>query len=114
MRKVVIEKQRLLDTVVANREKHAVEYEEARSVYLDKAQALFEKKAAEAGRGEPVGPQIDLEEPVEFLEEYDQAIQMIEMDEREEIELTEEEFQKLVRDEWTWSRQFQRRTSSYT
>jgi len=114
MRKVVIEKQRLLDTVIANREKHVADYEEAREVYLEKAQALFEEKAAEAEGGEMVDPSIDLEKPVEFLEEYAQAIQMIEMDEREEIELTEEEFQKLVRDEWNWSRQFQRRTSSYT
>jgi len=114
MRKVVIEKQQLLDTIIQNREKHVTEYEEARRVYLEKAQALFEEKAVEAGRGGMVDPSIDLDKPVEFLDEYDQAIKMIEMDERDQIELTEEEFQKLVLDEWNWSRQFQRRTSSYT
>lgn len=114
MRKVVVECERLLDAVRGNREKHEAEYEEACEHYRQQAAAAFGAKQAEANEGGLPDPRIDLKKPVHFLDQYDQAIEMLKMEQREKIELTEDEFQKLVLDEWNWSNQFERRTSSYT
>lgn len=114
MRKVTVNKEELLAEVKENREEHREEYKEACENYRIEAARLFREKADAADAGEIPDPSIDLDRPVEFLDEYDQAIRMLEMEQHDQIELTEDEFQKLVLDEWQWSSRFERHTSSYT
>lgn len=112
MRKVVVDKEDLLETVRENRERHEEIYEEACEKYCEDAARLFREKVEACQSGTVVSPKIDLSKPEEYLDDYDQAIEMLEMDERDQIDLTEDEYQKLVKDEWGWSRRFQRHTSS--
>lgn len=114
MRKVTVDKEELLAEVKENRQKHKEEYEQAVENYCKEAARRFREKVEAAEAGHPTSTSIDLDKPIEFLDEYDQAIRMLEMEQNDQIELTESEFQKLVLDEWNWSSQFERHTSSYT
>lgn len=113
MRKVVLDKQELLETVKENREKHKEVYEKACDEYRKKVAKRFRELADVADEGGLPDPSTDLNKPEEHLDDYDQSIEMLEADQRDQVTLTNEEYQKLVEDDWNWSRRFARNTSSY-
>lgn len=113
MRSTTIKTIKLLQIVKENREQHKKDYEIAVEEYLSHAKVQFEKKAEQASNGELVDPSIDAPRPEEFLDHYDQAIRMLELEERDRVELSESEFQRLVMDEWGWANQFESTSGSY-
>jgi hypothetical protein len=55
-----------------------------------------------------------LDIPVSYKTEYDTAIQMLEWDTSDEVELTRQEFTQYVMDSWIWKSSFLNTTSNYT
>jgi hypothetical protein len=132
-RKIEVKRERLLETLRSNRDKHLTEYREALQGYKAmateklnaahaKAKADLEKNVArvqaELNEFDPNNPQnhdyltlvnaiqIELRVPRNFTDKYDAAIDMVEWDVRETLELTHAEFQCFVRDVWEWTRDF--------
>ena len=113
MRTVTVKRQKLLDTLRVNREKHIADYTEAREGYVKRAIASMQKNLKAAKNGGEVKTVIDLPVPVSFASNYDVAIAMLEWSEDLTIELDQNEFEQYVRDNWVWKNMFAAGASLY-
>lgn len=139
-RTVVINKERLLTQLLANKEKHVREYEEAlagykemasqklREAYEDAKVALeknLTKGLAKLDEFDPDDDEfssyltlvearhVNLPVPQNYEEEYESAIQMVQWDTRPELELTHAEFNCFILDKWDWTSDFFSTTAIY-
>lgn len=133
-RSVVVKKDKLLEQLRENRDKHEKEYHEAMAGYKAMAEGklreAFEKAKSDLDKNFEKGlvaikefnPEtakrrsdyltlvdaisVELRVPRNFSAEYDTAIEQVKWDTRTELELTYAEFQCFVRDIWEWSDDF--------
>lgn len=140
-RQVEVNRVKLIETLLLNREKHVKEYNEAvvgyRTMALEKLQSEYEKAKVAIERNlekakvsiqefDPADSEkhsdylslveavtVRLPVPRNFSKEYDAAIDMAGWDVRDTLELTHAEFQCFVRDVWEWSNDFSSLTKSY-
>lgn len=112
MREVKVRRLDLLTTVSQNRHRHAENYKKAIEVYKQEAVESIEKLLSDAKAGD-IRHSISLVKPEQHLEEYDQALLMLQMSVDDEVTLTTEEFAQYVMDKWSWARQFEQATMSY-
>jgi hypothetical protein len=104
----------LLEQLRDNQTKHAADYREAMVVWKKKAAKALAKAAKKAEKGKiTLNPLQDLPKPVQFMEEYDDAIARVMVDTREELELDDHQFRQWVQDKWVWQHQFAASTSLY-
>lgn len=118
MDSIKVDKQELLDTLKANREIHIKDFLEAQAKYrreaIDEiAEMLKEAKKANLGKGHKIRRNITAVEPQSFEASYNTAIKMLEMSIDETIELSQQEFQQYVEDNWSWRGVFASTTMSY-
>lgn len=105
----------VLSILRANRDKHAKIVEEAKEGYLKRAREVLErelKKMQEATS--PVAVTVFLNAPQDYTREYDVAIRMLELHTEPSVQLTSEQVQQLVVDDWGWKRQFLLSNSAYS
>tara|TARA_Y100000310_G_C20672285_1_gene810953 strand:- start:1190 stop:1591 length:402 start_codon:yes stop_codon:yes gene_type:complete len=112
--KSTIPKEKLLDKLRDNRDKHAAIVKEAQEGYIDKAQQAIKKKLAELKRKNIVSLHFSLYPPKDHTEAYTTVIKMLEMSTDEHIVLTASEFRQLVEDEWEWTDDFLTSNSNYS
>lgn len=140
-RQIEVNREKLIYTLVSNREKHVKEYEEAKAGYkavlarkideaVSSARLKLEKQYADAKRHVTGLTDADIENqrdsitlldafcvemkvPRCFKKEYDAAIDMAKWDVRETLVLTYAEFTCFVRDEWDWKRGFESISAIY-
>lgn len=140
-RTTIVSRTELLARLKLNREKHRSEYEQAVAAYPEqlrrKLRVAVENAVTKLNREwARVGAQLDdmsaedvpgqpdviklcdsvyakLPTPRSYDREYEAAIEMIEWDKRDLIELTYAEFQCFVRDIWDWSDEFKMSVSEY-
>lgn len=113
MKSVTITKTKLLEHLVANRDKHIEDYAEAVSIYRKVLVEKFEKALDKAKAGEDVDHHVLLTKPVSYVKDYDEAISLLEWHNDSEVVLDRAEFQKYVQDEWGWKQQFDAIGASY-
>jgi hypothetical protein len=111
---MMMDRERLLEKVKANRGQHARTYREALAAYRQRAAEWHTAQAASIAAGGEVQRALHLPEPEEHIEDYDAAIGMLTWGEDRQVEVDEETFRRLVNDEWDWSGRFSWSTSSYT
>lgn len=132
---------RAIEHLKDNREKHIEEYQESLAGYKEKFQEKLDsvmtqvKELAEKNYSEikerldslqeediPNRPNrevlipslvVDLEVPRNHVEAYDEAIALLDWDNRETIELTREQFRRYILDKWDWSVGFESVTKLY-
>lgn len=114
MDKITVSKQNLLDKMKANRDAHRAIFEEAQKNFRAKVIELLDQKLAETKKGSPIKLYFDLPEPVDYTEEYDDAIARFEWHQGETIELSSAEFKQYVLDKWGWQQNFAASTQVYT
>jgi hypothetical protein len=137
-RTTVVKTAQLLETLKKNRADHLREYEKAVSGYLSEArrrlEGEFEKAQVELQKAfrrtqqeleifDPKkttdtivfcrGISFTLTAPRNFVDAYDQAIQMMEWETREEVELSVTEFRCFVMNKWDWMEDFKMSTIDY-
>lgn len=134
-RTVEVHRGNLKDVLIANREKHIEDYEEAmqgyKSTLLKKIDEAFREAKAKATKrhekavsrtkdltDEEISEQSDyltlmdavqvqMKVPRSYAKEYDAAIAIADWDVNETLELTHAEFTCFVRDEWDWKSSFE-------
>jgi len=102
MNNVKVNKAELLEIVQANRDKHLAQYEEAFAGYQKAAIAALEDnlKRLRAGDRSRI---VFMEAPPEnHSKDYLRVVQMLQMSVSDEVELTVENFNNYVLDEWGW------------
>ena len=137
-RKVVVNKTTLLNKLRENLARHLEDYNDAVEGYKEEAytklQAAKEKAQEKLEKAysrtvneiENFDPEtasdvivfcesirFDLVAPKEFSDAYEQAIQMLEWEEREEVELSTYEFRCFVMDKWDWQQEFATSNARY-
>ena len=103
----------LLSKIEVNRTKHEEDYNLAVKQYTRELKEELEKKVSDLESGLTVEPNSALVKPVEYLTEYDRALDILNMTTQVEVELDQTVFAQLVRDEWDWKSEFIGSTISY-
>jgi hypothetical protein len=114
--KPTVNRARLIETLRANRDTHHAVYTQAVAVYRQEMVTWHQRQVAAIQDGREVHRHVgsSLPEPEDHTDDYDRAIQMLEWETGDTVELHEEEFMNLVLDEWHWTGRWQASTSSYT
>jgi len=112
-RLIKIEKGRLVETVAANRNNHREQFLAAQSKYREKVIALLDERLAEARRGGRINLHVSLPVPVDYTNEYDQALSALDWEVEDHVYLSQTEFNRLVLNDWEWRREFAASTQSY-
>lgn len=109
-----IKKAKLLEILQRNRKDHEASYDTAVEKYRALAIEQLEKqcermRAAKA----PLRVSFTLPVPEKHLSDYDRVIEMVNLDTRDEIELTEDDAAKYLMNHWEWERSFLSNTVAY-
>lgn len=140
-RSVQVNREKLIETLTTNREKHLRDYEEAKRGYRDTLLSRIDeafgdakksietkhrqtRESVEAMSDSDIAKQndqltlvsaisIQMRVPRCFAKEYDAAIDMAKWDVRETLELSHAEFQCFVRDVWDWTNDFEAVSACY-
>lgn len=101
-----VKKQKVLKRVKANAVRHKEIVAEARRGYVEKALAAVEAKRADLESGKIVSLSFSLRPPVDKSEVYRTVIDMLENTEEKDVELTPDQYRKLMLDQWEWADDF--------
>ena len=113
MRTVKVNKAELAKILEGNRAKHKDEYKDAFEGYVKTAIEKLEENLAKFKDGEITKLRWNEQPPTSNVKDYDRVIQMLEMSVDAEIELTSEEFQNFVQDDWHWKESWRLSNSKY-
>jgi hypothetical protein len=111
---VTVKKDRLLEKMRTNRDNHRGIFEEAMIKYRERAVQELHNRLDEVSAGGPIHLVINLPTPVDYTEQYTDAIERFDWHEGDEIELDAQEFKQYVLDKWGWEAAFAANTRSYT
>ena len=119
MKTITVNKTQLLKTLRENREKHLEILKETKENYWKTIEADLKNQLKKVSKKvEQNSPMKSFNFfrsiPVDFCKEYDKAISMLEWNVEEEVELDQIEFERYVRDNWDWKKQFLASNSSYS
>ena len=113
MRTVNVNKSDLASILAENRKKHKAEYEEAFEGYIKTAIEKLEENLAKFKEGEITKLRWNEQPPTSNVKDYDRVIKMLEMSTDDKIELTSEEFENFVQDDWHWKETWRLSNSKY-
>lgn len=97
---------RLIDILTTNREKHAKILAEAKGAFREKALAVLTDAVDSVSKGWVGHLNLPIVVPKSFIKEYDTIIDMLKASPDEFVSLTTEEYTSMVKDQWQWSREF--------
>jgi hypothetical protein len=106
-------KEELLQIVKKNREGHRALFLKAVDGYQVTALGVLKEHIKQIKENKLYQVYFNLPVPEDHTNDYDRVIRMIEMDTREELELTEQEFKMYVMDDWSWKDQWSTSNSVY-
>lgn len=111
-----VKREELLKILKANREQHQLDYKEAvdgyRSAKIKVLEDELEKVKAE-DKPEKTSLNVTLNKPINYVSEYTEIIDMLEMSVDEIINLDSDSFQAYIKDNWSWKRSFMVSNSTY-
>jgi len=111
---LIFPKDKVLDALRLNREKHIEIVRESQKGYREEVIKMLEGHLVDAKAGKEVPAHFSLTIPPVHVDDFDRAIAMLEMCTDTDLELSEAEFQCFVRGEWSWKRQFLMSNSAYS
>lgn len=114
METVKVKKSELLAKLRHNRSEHREIFEEASEAFRQEVIRVLDERLADAKSGKRIRLRIDLTQPMDQTNEYDQAIAMCEMSVDDVIELSYENFRNYVLDRWHWRDQFIAANATYS
>ena len=89
-------------------------YNSALSGYWVKAEQVLTEKLQEAKNHKKLDNYLNLTFPESHSDDYVRAISMIELSENDVLQLTEQEFDSYVRNQWGWKNSFSSTNLQYT
>lgn len=113
MRSITVAKTQLLGVLKANREEHRDVFLKAQEAYRERAIYELDKRLKAARDGKKINLYVNLNEPEDHTDSFDTAIAMVEWEQGDTIELTEQDFVRYVNNKWEWDRSFAANTMSY-
>ena len=114
MNKVRVHKADLIETLTKNRDEHRETFLAAQEKFRQRVIEQLDQRLQDARDGKQVDLAIRLPEPVDYTDEYQRALDMLEWEIADEVELDQEGFAQLVRNEWSWQRLWAANSLTYT
>ena len=117
MKTVKVEKARLLKALYENKKSHEEDFEITWDGYATRVVSNLEEllRAAKNRRvGEQINLHVNLSAPENHSEDYARAIQMLDWELEDTVELEEVEFQSFVQDDWDWTHRVRSSNTMYT
>lgn len=113
--RIIVSRIRAIENVEANKAKHIEEYADQLAgwkIKMDEyGKHLSDWAASNAKRADR---EEEPERPVNYVEEYDNLLAMLDWHIEESLELSECDFNKIVKDEFHWSGIFTSNSSMYS
>lgn len=110
---VTVRKDELLTILRDNRAAHRDIFEKAVEAYTRQLVRWHRDQARRILKGQKGERMVALPVPEDHTDDYDNVIEMLEMDISDTFTLDSYEFQNYVRDRWNWSGAFAANTASY-
>ena len=107
----------LLENLKTNRGKHLEIVEEAQAEFRKRAIEELDRMLAAAKEGRQIQMRVGLQVPSQHTDEYDNAINLLEMMERADetkVEISADECERFVRDNWEWTGDFNASNRGYS
>ena len=108
-----VRKDKVLEIVRKNRDKHRGVFEAAVEGYRKRAEELLGAQLALILDGKTPELRVILDRPRDHTRDYDRVITMLELDTREELLLDERTVAQYIMDDWQWKREFLRMSTAY-
>lgn len=97
-RMIKVNKQKLIEQIIANKNNHSAEYEKAVIAYRAEAKKQLEKQLVDL-EGGSLTINVKLISPVNKTGEYDKILSMFDWEEEDIVELSQGEFNEYILDE---------------
>ena len=102
MESVTVRKEKLLEILNKNRAAHRAQFEEALIGYADACKEILQQRLDQIKAGKKISMSFHMPEPCDMTKEYDKIIAMLDISIDDEIELTQQEAQCYVLNDWSW------------
>ena len=96
-----------------NLQQHIADYTEAVQGYQNAALEALRNKIGDLKANPLTSLNFHLDIPRSYEKSYKQVIRMMEMETREEVDLTIDQFGCFVMDDWTWKQEFSASSTRY-
>ena len=113
MQTITVDKKTLIETIAKNREEHREQFLKAQEKYRERVIEVLDERLARAREGKQVDLLIRLPEPVDYTKSYDTALAMLEWEVGDQVELTKDDFERFVENNWEWRQHWAANTMSY-
>ncbi len=101
---ILVNKAKLIDKIKENKVKHQEEYAKAVDAYKLEAKEQLEDRLTKLAAGDTKLQPIHLISPVDSSAEYDKLVEMFEWELKEEVELSQGEFNEYIFNETSFAR----------
>ena len=111
-REILLKKAKLIEAIKKNKEAHIKAYAKAVIAYKKEAlkQLAEQTKLAKEGK---LSIQLNLTSPVSLGDHYDELVEMFDLDVREELVLTQQEYNEYYKDKTEYTRHASMSNSLY-
>lgn len=99
---VKVHKTELLETLKKNKEGHRELFLAAQEGWKKRIIEELDRRLADARAGRKIRALFSVPEPEDHTKDYNRIIRMVEMSVENVLELTAQEFQQYVMDDWSW------------
>jgi hypothetical protein len=108
-----VDKSELLSVLEANRARHRTVFGAALDGYKREALRVLRDQIKAIEAGETPALHLILDRPEDHTRDYDRVIGMLKMDKSDTFRLDQGTFKNYVDDDWSWTRQWAKMSSSY-
>jgi hypothetical protein len=113
MHEITVDKADLIAKIQANRDEHRSMFIKAQERYREAMIAELDRALEEAREGKKIRRSFSLPVPEDHTDEFNTAIEMLEWDQRDSVELDHRDFARFVQNRWEWQASFAANTQSY-
>lgn len=113
MENITVIKDDLVETLRANRDEHRSMFLKAQERYREKWIELLDQRLDEVRRGEKINRFFSLPEPEDHTKDFDTAIEMLQWETGDEVEISLRDFQQFVQNNWVWNQSFAASVGTY-
>jgi len=114
MEKIKVNKNELISVLKTNRDKHAQKYTEASAGYVMMVETELKKKLKEVRSGNDFDLNFHhLQKPESHVENYNDAIGMLEVSIDENISISMEDYLKYYKNKWEWCNYWSSQNTAY-
>lgn len=114
MKAIRVNKVALVSTLKKNRDNHRKIFLEAVDGYKKTIIKELEFRLEQAKKGKRVEHFINIQQPQDQTRDYDRVLGMLDMSLDTEVDLTEQDYQAYVLDDWGWKKNFLHSNALYS